>query len=51
MITLLSYSKRGSIKYGDFNRFGIVSVYISNMTICVSPRYYQIGKPQEIQPM
>jgi hypothetical protein len=35
MITLLSYSKRGSIKYGDLNRFGIVSAYISNMTICV----------------
>jgi hypothetical protein len=26
------------------NRFGIVSAYISNMTICVSPKYYHIGK-------
>jgi hypothetical protein len=33
MITLLSYSKRGSIKYGDLNRFGIVSARVNDMTI------------------
>jgi hypothetical protein len=33
MITLLSYSKRGSIKYGDLNRFGIVSARVNDMTL------------------
>ncbi|HJU85270.1 MAG TPA: hypothetical protein VJ551_02170, partial [Nitrososphaeraceae archaeon] len=41
--------KRGSMKYGDLNRFGIVSAHINDMVILVSPRNYQIGKQQEIQ--
>jgi hypothetical protein len=35
--------KRGSMKYGVLNRFGVVSAHI-NMAILVSLRNYQIGK-------
>jgi hypothetical protein len=36
--------KRGFMKYGVLNRFGVVSAHISDITILVSPRNYQIGK-------
>ena len=37
------------MKYGDLNRFGIVSAHINDMTILVSPTNYQIGQQQETQ--